>query len=230
LRRRIAKCAPVEFTSAEFAAGYAVTALFCAGARLAVTPCACPPLVFAAVVGKRQLKLEPLRCGLVVGGASNRWRCSIPGAARCCPLCCRRSGIHRGICDRRLGRCLRRGCRERLELVDQARESTGVAVFAAAEVDAAVVDPSKVRTSCAGVGSVRRLCARVARLVAAAMIQLPSAHWPVRSVKNFARMGMMDGGKRRKPRLPFGAWRQTQPVSAEARETLVEFRENDRIG
>jgi hypothetical protein len=128
------------------------------------------------------------------------------------------------------GRCLRRGCRERLELVDQARESTGVAVFAAAEVDAAVVDPSKVRTSCAGVGSVRRLCARVARLVAAAMIQLPSAHWPVRSVKNFARMGMMDGGKRRKPRLPFGAWRQTQPVSAEARETLVEFRENDRIG
>ena len=44
-----------------------------------------PPLVFAAVVGKRQLKLEPLRCGLVAGGASNCWRCRIPGAARCCP-------------------------------------------------------------------------------------------------------------------------------------------------
>jgi hypothetical protein len=197
LRRRIAKCAPVEFTSAEFAAGYAVAALFCAGARLAVTPTACPPLVFAAVVGKRQLKLEPLRCGLVVGGASNRWRCGIPGAARCRPLCCRRSGIHRGICDRRLGRCLRRGCRERLELVDQARESTGVAVFAAAEVDAAVVDPSKVRTSCAGVGSVRRLCARVARLVAAAMIQLPARTGRCaasRTLPGWARMGMMDGG------------------------------------
>jgi hypothetical protein len=95
------------------------------------------------------------------------------------------------------GRCLRRGCRERLELVDQARESTGVAVFAAAEVDAAVVDPSKVRTSCAGVGSVRRLCARVARLVAAAMIQLPARTGRCaasRTLPGWARMGMMDGG------------------------------------
>jgi hypothetical protein len=84
-------------------------------------------------------------------------------------LCCGRSGIHRGTCDRRLGGCLRRGCRERLELVDQAREGGRakatneardlihlVAIRGAQpNAYAAVVDPGKVRTPCAGVGSVR---------------------------------------------------------------------------